>query len=275
MTMISYAQNAEDVRLARVFHGVLRGFYIDVGAYDPVSCSMTKHFYDRGWSGINVEPSPTSYARVSGARPRDVNLNAGVSDAPGELAFFDFPPEHAGLSTFSREVAERHRVAGYTFVERKVPVRTLASICEEHVKGPIDFMSIDVEGYEDHVLGGADFDRFRPRVLVIEATEPKTTVASQGRWEHLLTAARYEFAAFDGLNRYYVPVELLAELAPILARPISTFDEHIPYGYHREIEELRAKVVEYDTSETGFVRLARGLEKAVRSVGRRVRSRLS
>jgi FkbM family methyltransferase len=273
--MISYAQNAEDVRLERVFHGGERGFYVDVGAYDPVHCSMTKHFYDRGWRGINVEPSPASFARVSGARPRDVNVNAGVSDAPGELAFFDFPPEHAGLSTFSREIAMRHRADGYTFTERKIPVRTLASICEEHVRGPIDFMSIDVEGYEDHVLGGADFERFRPRVLVIEATEPKTTVASQGKWEHLLTAARYEFAAFDGLNRYYVPAELAGELAPLLARPMSHFDEHVRWEIHRELEELRKKVGEYEGAETPLVKLARGIERVARRVGRRVLARRS
>jgi FkbM family methyltransferase len=272
--MISYAQNAEDVRLSRVFHGVDRGFYVDVGAYDPVHCSITKHFYDRGWRGINVEPSPASYGRVSRARPRDANVNAGVSDAPGELSFFDFPPEHAGLSTFSRDVAERHRMAGYSFVERRVPVRTLASICEEHATQPIDFMSIDVEGYEEHVLGGADFERFRPRVLVIEATEPKTTVASQSKWEHLLVAARYEFAAFDGLNRYYVPEELLAELGPILARPMSSFDEHIPYAYHHEIEELRARVAEFESTNTPFVRAAKTVERLVAGAVRRVRARL-
>ena len=271
--MISYAQNAEDVRLERVFHGIEQGFYVDVGAYDPVHCSMTKHFYDRGWRGINVEPSPASFARVSSARPRDANVNAGVSDAPGELTVFDFPPKDAGLSTFSREIALRHRDAGYTFTERKVPVRTLASICEEHAKGPIDFMSIDVEGYEDHVLGGADFERFRPRVLVIEATEPKTTVASQGKWEHLLTAARYEFAAFDGLNRYYVPAELLAELGAILARPMSHFDEHIRHEVHKELEELRARIGEYEGSETPLVKVARSIERVVRSVGRRVLAR--
>ena len=169
----------------------------------------------------------------------------------------------------------RHRADGYTFTERKIPVRTLASICEEHVRGPIDFMSIDVEGYEDHVLGGADFERFRPRVLVIEATEPKTTVASQGKWEHLLTAARYEFAAFDGLNRYYVPAELAGELGPLLARPMSHFDEHVRWEIHRELEELRKKVGEYEGAETPLVKLARGIERVARRVGRRVLARRS
>ena len=56
MTMISYAQNAEDVLLNRAFAGRGDGFWIDVGASDPVVNSVTKHFSDHGWRGINVEP---------------------------------------------------------------------------------------------------------------------------------------------------------------------------------------------------------------------------
>ena len=37
--MISYAQNFEDVMLARVFAGRSDGFYVDVGAADPINLS--------------------------------------------------------------------------------------------------------------------------------------------------------------------------------------------------------------------------------------------
>ena len=56
MTFVSYAQNFEDVMLWRALREVTHGFYIDVGAADPDSDSVTRAFYDRGWSGINVEP---------------------------------------------------------------------------------------------------------------------------------------------------------------------------------------------------------------------------
>ena len=39
--MISYAQNFEDVLLARAFRNRDRGFYIDVGAWHPVFDSVT------------------------------------------------------------------------------------------------------------------------------------------------------------------------------------------------------------------------------------------
>ena len=61
--MISYSQNFEDVLLNRFFKGKEEGFYIDVGAFDPVFLSDTKHFYDLGWSGINIEPMPSGYEK--------------------------------------------------------------------------------------------------------------------------------------------------------------------------------------------------------------------
>ena len=81
--MILYVQNQEDVLLNRVFQGLSDGFYIDVGANDPVVDSVTKLFYDRGWTGINVEPDENCWRRLDSSRPRDRNLNLGLSDRPG------------------------------------------------------------------------------------------------------------------------------------------------------------------------------------------------
>ena len=54
MVYTSYAQNFEDVIIMRCFKDVEEGFYIDVGAQDPESDSVTRVFYERGWSGINI-----------------------------------------------------------------------------------------------------------------------------------------------------------------------------------------------------------------------------
>ena len=96
--IVSYAQNAEDVRLARLFDSS-SGFYVDVGAGDPTEFSVTKHFYDRGWAGINVEPGP-AFERLEQQRPRDVNLRLAVAPESGEREFWVSTP-HWGLSTLS------------------------------------------------------------------------------------------------------------------------------------------------------------------------------
>src|SRR3990170_2668962 len=91
MTFISYAQNFEDVILRRVLKDVEQGFYIDVGASDPVDDSVTKAFYDLGWHGINIEPIPTYFNLLCEHRPRDINLPVAISDKVGKIKIYDVP----------------------------------------------------------------------------------------------------------------------------------------------------------------------------------------
>lgn len=78
MKLISYAQNHEDIMLWRALKSVQNGFYVDVGANDPVLDSVTKLFYDRGWSGINIEPLSCHYDALMLQR-----LAAGFSQNAG------------------------------------------------------------------------------------------------------------------------------------------------------------------------------------------------
>jgi FkbM family methyltransferase len=239
MTMVSYGQNREDVLLDRLFPRGVAGFYIDIGAHDPVFDSVTKHFYDLGWRGVNVEPATEPFTRLDAARARDVNLNCGISDHEGTITFFEAPAS-LGVSTLSADQARIHIEAGIPMTERTVEVTTLAKVCEEHVDQPVDFLTIDVEGHERQVLLGADWERWRPRVVVIEATEPGVTRPTHEAWEDVILDAGYVFATFDGLNRFYVRAED-KELAAALSAPANVFDDYIPYEYHRQIRELRAQ----------------------------------
>src|SRR6185436_7546882 len=82
---ISFAQHWEDVRLWRVLHDLEPGFYVDVGAMDPVADSVTKLAYDRGWRGIDVEPNPVFAERLREARDGDTVVEAAASDTEGTL----------------------------------------------------------------------------------------------------------------------------------------------------------------------------------------------
>jgi len=225
MTFISYALNSEDVLLWRTLGHVNNGFYIDVGANDPKEHSVTKAFYDRGWRGINIEPLPRFAQPLHEQRPRDVNLSVAAGASEGEITLFDVPAVN-GWATNDAQVARTHQREGLELVEMRVPVRTLVSICEEHVNGDIHFLKVDVEGFEPEVLKGMDFVRWRPWVVVVEATQPNSDVLNHQAWEYLVLEPGYVFTYFDGLNRYYVAVERAGLMATLAVQP-NVFDHFI------------------------------------------------
>ena len=236
--IVSYSQNAEDVRLWRVFRTVKNGFYVDVGAADPNVDSVTRLFYERGWSGINVEPNPC-YEALSEVRTRDVNLRVAVGESEGPVPFFLTYP-YLGMSTLDPSVhAGVPQAVGRT-EEVTIPQRRLGSILRDHALGrTIHFLKIDVEGAERQVLGSSDWTVFRPIVVVAEAVEPLSTVTTHQHWEQILLDAGYRFAAFDGINRFYVEPDH-EHLIPALEYPVSALDGFVPVS----LRDLQVKLDE-------------------------------
>ena len=237
--MISYAQNQEDVFLNRIFGQDDTGFYIDIGACHPTIDSVTKHFYDKGWNGINIEPVPKMFDKLSAARPRDINLNIAISNEEGESDFF-ICPDALVLSTLTPQIAQDINEAGVQTETIRMHTQTLKQIYTTHCpeNQTVHFMKIDVEGHEQGVLEGCDFSQCRPQVVLVEATKPRTRISNHEQWEHLLLEADYLFAAFDGLNRYYVRQEDKAFIEP-LAQPLSCFDKYLRYAQIVQINWMR------------------------------------
>jgi len=240
VTHISYAQNFEDVMLARALADVRSGFYVDVGAQDPVIDSVTRLFYERGWSGINIEPVPHWFERLQQDRPRDINLMCAAASKSGSLILHE--SADSGLSTASAEYARGHAAAGKRMVEREVPTARLDDILDRHAPGAVHFLKIDVEGMEQEVLAGLSLQRHRPWILVIEATRPNTSEDVSQAWEPIVLDAGYRLVYRDGLNRFYLAREQMARAAAFDVPP-NVFDdfisqrEHAGNEYARSLEE--------------------------------------
>jgi FkbM family methyltransferase len=249
--VISYAQNAEDVVLARVFQGQDTGRYVDIGAGYPAQDSVTKHFYDLGWRGINIEPEPSLAHELRQARPDDVNLVVAVGAKPGTTALHVVDGQW-GRATLDDNIAGHYRADNnWQIREIEVDVVTLAGLLDEH-PGEVDFLKIDVEGAEHDVIDSADWTRHRPRVVVVEATEPGSPTPSHGQWEPILLDAGYCCALFDGLNRFYARVDDDEALSR-LAAPANVFDQFERYDVARLRAALNA-VQANRPAQAGYIR---------------------
>ncbi len=208
---ICFARNGEDLVLGRALGWPRQGFYVDVGAGHPTSMSATRLFYERGWSGINVEPLEHLFESLTRERTRDVNLRAIVSDRAGELRLLKVlaaPDGEARCgpagSADDRGPAGPYRCRGRLVEETTVPTRTLDAILDRHAPPDIDFLRLHLAGHESPALKGLDLTRRRPRILLIESARPMPGLRSHADWEPLVPGRGYEFAASDGGLRYYL-----------------------------------------------------------------------
>ncbi|MDQ0084910.1 FkbM family methyltransferase [Variovorax boronicumulans] len=225
----SYAQNFEDVMLWRALKHVSAGVYVDIGAQHPVVDSVSKAFYEHGWRGVHIEPVPYYAELLRQDRPDEVVLQLALSDTAGILELNVI--EDTGLSTGVKAYADAHQVKhGFAYKTVPTPMLPMKTALASLAGHSVHWLKIDVEGLEEEVLRGWDSKTLRPWIIVIEATVPMSTELHYDGAEHILVDADYQFAYFDGLNRFYVAAEH-ADLLPALRIPPNVFDYAELSGY--------------------------------------------
>jgi FkbM family methyltransferase len=212
-SFVSYSLNFEDVIFHRLFSDGQIGFYVDVGAGHPRLENDMFAFYQRGWSGINIEPNHRLHAALTEDRPRDANLRLGLSDRMGgALAYY-----------------------GLNGSGPSVPVTTLSAVLAQADVAHINILKVEAGGFEHEVLNGNDWERFRPDVVVVAATYPEGPVRRPTNIRSFMEQRRYRHVYFDGLNDFYLECEFAAPEGVTL--PPNVFDRFVP----REIVDLQMR----------------------------------
>ncbi len=165
----SYSQFGEDLLADTIFGKNYRtGRFLDIGCFDPQKWSNTYRFYQKGWQGVAIDPNDAFAALWKKYRPRDLFLNMAVSDQPGSRSYFKYDgmPQGNRLEESDLPSLGEHDTAS-------VPCDSLQNILAQHWDSgrAIDLMNIDCEGHDLTILQSGDFDRFRPRVLIVEDHE--------------------------------------------------------------------------------------------------------
>ena len=228
MSIVSHAQNFEDVLLWRALHDVENGRYLDIGAQDPVIDSVSLAFYEMGWRGVHVEPTPAYAEKLREARPDEVVIQAAVTDADQPFEFYEFPG--TGLSTGKLAIAERHATAG--FAQRKIivpPIRLQHLIDTDGAD--FHWVKIDVEGMEPDTLRSWGESKRRPWVFVVEATYPLSQEATHDSWIKELVGRDYREVYFDGLSRYFLH-DAQARRSVAFEASVNVFDEFAITRHH-------------------------------------------
>lgn len=196
----SFSQEGEAIIIDVLMNYKKNGFYVDFGALHPIRFSNTMHFYSKGWKGLNVDASPGSMTLFNKLRPRDINVEAGISDTENaELIFWKF--KENALSTFDAEVANKLISAGWELVS-KLPIKTFSAmqLLDKYIgcNQKIDFMDIDIEGFDEKIINSIDWVKYHPTIIMternfLEKIEPYQILVDNG----------YEMVALTGRTVIY------------------------------------------------------------------------
>ena len=196
-TNIHYGQQAEDIQLKRIFQKKKTGFYVDVGCFHPMKYNNTYSLYKKGWTGINIDLDEIKIQAFDWFRKRDTNIVNAVSTTQGEISYWT-----NGFYSLDNTVDPDQRKSSKTYIEKKIQADTLTNIIDntKYKAQEIDLLSIDAEGHDFAVLQSLDFDRYNPKVILVESTSETLDLVEQEEVYVFLKAKDYTLINWVGIS---------------------------------------------------------------------------
>lgn len=167
---ISFSKSGDDIQLMKLIKDSTPGLYVDIGSWHPIKASNTYYFYLRGWKGICIDPNPEMIDLFAKVRPTDIFLNCALGDSIQNLNYYMLSDKYSSMNTLHYDFIVSHKLENEVKEVKNIPVYNLKTLLEQHVNSNdrLDFFDIDVEGYDLEVLKTNDWNKFRPKIIIIE-----------------------------------------------------------------------------------------------------------
>ncbi|MCG8329877.1 MAG: glycosyltransferase [Chitinophagales bacterium] len=244
---LSYAQHSEDRYLHYLFYNVLKlestGFFVDVGAFHPVQLSNTFLFYQKGWSGINIDARPGSMALFNEQRPKDINLELAISDTKETLTYYQID-SMPGCNSFSLDMLKETHMLDKVSSQAKIQTFTLEEVLDRYLPDntSIDLLTVDVEGLDHKVLLSNNWEKYRPTVIVVELQIKDRTKIAGNETVQFLQNLGYEYLDANHIRYgvgsfFFMDKAALKKVNPGTGQKMETPKEEQP-----EEEQLKEQV---------------------------------
>ena len=201
------AQSGEDKYIIKLFDEDFKGKFLDIGCYHPTRHNNTYELYKKGWSGINIDLNPLTIELFDFMRPKDVNINIGISDkdAEKELYFIDELDTQNTIDKNQLEFLKKHHnINQDQIIVKKIQTKNLETILNEYQFYNIDFMNLDIEGHELQVLKTLDFKKIKIKYLCIEMIEHnEESILNVKNMKDLLKENNFKLIKNFGFNHIY------------------------------------------------------------------------
>ncbi len=169
---ISFSKSGEDLQLKKLINEKTPGVYVDIGCWHPIKASNTYFFSLRKWKGICVDPNPEMKELYKKIRPNDIFINKGIGmNQEKNHFYFMLDKKYSSMNTFEESFILKHNLTDK--VKKKLEIKTtrLDSLLSKYINEDdrLDFFDIDVEGMDLDVLKSNNWEKYRPKIIMIES----------------------------------------------------------------------------------------------------------
>lgn len=170
---VYYSQYKQDKFLnENVFHNKMNGVFLDIGAFDGITCSNTYFFETQlQWNGVCIEPHPIMAEKLKLNRKCNIiNKCAWKENTTKIFRVINGESDMLSgiLECYDPKHLERVLRDATSMIDIKMDCIDINNVLDNNNLNNIDLLSIDTEGGEFEIIKHIDFARFNIATIVVE-----------------------------------------------------------------------------------------------------------